>query len=308
MSHTVSRRAVTRGAAWSVPAVAVAAAAPALAASRTLTITTDPAVAYVGESYTALVSSTGTGPFAYTAVGLPNGMIINPTDGTISGTPSTAGSFPVTINVTDSTGAKGSQTVTIAVGVNRAQAAAQMLADINARRASIGVAPLTMESNKVTIATNWADHLAADVHSLVHQNPLPAGVMGENLSATCSSSFPTDSAASTGDQLTSGWLNEPHTYAEFLDLKNKAETEAEAWEMFYGDEVVLAPDGISYVPKLDANGQAIPSTKYPVASGHRINLENPNFTSVGLAAALTTTGSACGGTYQYGYFGAAEFA
>jgi hypothetical protein len=46
----------------------------------------------------------------YTQTGLPTGLSINSSTGLISGTPSTAGSYSVTVTATDTTGAKGSAT------------------------------------------------------------------------------------------------------------------------------------------------------------------------------------------------------
>ena len=44
----------------------------------------------------------------YTAAGLPPGLSLNPATGLITGVPATAGSFPVTVTATDTTGASGS--------------------------------------------------------------------------------------------------------------------------------------------------------------------------------------------------------
>jgi hypothetical protein len=52
----------------------------------------------------------------YTASGLPAGLSINSGSGLISGTPTTPGSYQVTVTATDSTGAKGSATFTWTVG------------------------------------------------------------------------------------------------------------------------------------------------------------------------------------------------
>jgi hypothetical protein len=48
--------------------------------------------------------------YKYTATGLPAGLSINATTGLISGTPTTARSYTVTVTATDTTGAHGSTT------------------------------------------------------------------------------------------------------------------------------------------------------------------------------------------------------
>ncbi|WP_239133504.1 ExeM/NucH family extracellular endonuclease [Rugosimonospora africana] len=72
--------------------------------------------ATAGTAITALslAASGGTAPYTWTATGLPAGLSISP-DGTISGTPTDAGTSSVTVTATDSTGAKGSATFSFQV-------------------------------------------------------------------------------------------------------------------------------------------------------------------------------------------------
>jgi hypothetical protein len=49
---------------------------------------------------------------AFTATGLPAGLVISPSTGLISGTPTTRGSTTVTVTATDTTHASGSTTFT----------------------------------------------------------------------------------------------------------------------------------------------------------------------------------------------------
>ena len=72
----------------------------------------------VGVSYSATLSATGgTAPFTFSSTGLPGGLTL--LGGTISGTPTTAGAFPVKLTATDATGVSASATVTLTIGAAR---------------------------------------------------------------------------------------------------------------------------------------------------------------------------------------------
>ncbi|MGI8667267.1 MAG: putative Ig domain-containing protein [Jatrophihabitans sp.] len=57
-------------------------------------------------------ASGGSAPYTWSATGLPTGLSINSSSGLVSGTPSAAGSFTVTLTVRDSTGATASASFT----------------------------------------------------------------------------------------------------------------------------------------------------------------------------------------------------
>ncbi len=59
-----------------------------------------------------LSASGGTPPYTFSATGLPSGLSLNASTGTISGTPTTAGTFTVSATVRDNAGATASQTFT----------------------------------------------------------------------------------------------------------------------------------------------------------------------------------------------------
>jgi choice-of-anchor A domain-containing protein len=90
----------------------------------TCTITVAPAVSATCLSIdavqgNAIVSATltgsgGTGPYTFTATGLPAGLSIS-TSGTISGTPTVSGTFNYTVTITDSKGKKGTLSCSITV-------------------------------------------------------------------------------------------------------------------------------------------------------------------------------------------------
>ncbi len=69
-----------------------------------------PSPAPVGTPYGATVqASGGTSPYTYGATGLPPGLSIGAATGTISGTPTTLGSYTVHVTVTDSLGCPGAK-------------------------------------------------------------------------------------------------------------------------------------------------------------------------------------------------------
>lgn len=59
----------------------------------------------------------GTGPYSFAATGLPGGLSISSSTGAISGSPTAAGSFNVTVTATDSTGATANTSFTISVAL-----------------------------------------------------------------------------------------------------------------------------------------------------------------------------------------------
>ena len=86
-------------------------------ASPAIAISTPPPVLEVGVPFSrALVVTGGTGPFTWSAIGnVVPGFSLNPSTGVVSGTPTTAGSYPMTITVRDSTGQSASQNISLFV-------------------------------------------------------------------------------------------------------------------------------------------------------------------------------------------------
>jgi hypothetical protein len=64
---------------------------------------------------TTLMATGGTPPYTWSASGLPAGLAVSPTKGTISGTPTAGGNLTVTVQVTDSVGATASQAINLTI-------------------------------------------------------------------------------------------------------------------------------------------------------------------------------------------------
>ena len=75
----------------------------------------------VNQAYSAPLAATGgTGPYTWTASGVPAGITVNPSTGMISGTPTKAGAFTMTVKVTDSSKPTQKATASVALTVNAA--------------------------------------------------------------------------------------------------------------------------------------------------------------------------------------------
>jgi Putative Ig domain len=78
-------------------------------AQLTITTASLPAGSIQHPYSTTVAASGGATPYTWGAAGLPGGLAINSTTGAITGTPTAAGTFPVTVTVTDSGGASNTQ-------------------------------------------------------------------------------------------------------------------------------------------------------------------------------------------------------
>jgi uncharacterized repeat protein (TIGR01451 family) len=108
-----------------VAAINAAGTGPQSAASSAVTINASPGLALpapplgeVGAAYTDQFTVTGgTSPFTWSisSGSLPPGLILNATSGLVSGTPTTAGSYPFTVRVVDAGGQAATQGLTISI-------------------------------------------------------------------------------------------------------------------------------------------------------------------------------------------------
>ncbi|WNV87273.1 M4 family metallopeptidase [Umezawaea sp. Da 62-37] len=105
-------------AAWDAVSVPAQSADPTCSATGTVTVTSP------GNQSTAtgtavslpLSASGGTAPYTWSATGLPAGLSINASTGTISGTPTTAGTSSVTVTANDSAAHSGTASFSWTVG------------------------------------------------------------------------------------------------------------------------------------------------------------------------------------------------
>jgi Zn-dependent metalloprotease len=105
-------------AAWDAVSVPAQAGDPTCSTSGGVTVT-NPGnkTATVGSAISSftLSASGGTAPYTWSATGLPAGITIGSSTGTVSGTPTTAGTYNVTATATASAGGSGSTSFTITV-------------------------------------------------------------------------------------------------------------------------------------------------------------------------------------------------
>jgi large repetitive protein len=100
----------------------------------------------------------GLGPFTWAGVDLPEGIGVNPTTGQLGGRPKLAGPLPLTVKVTDATGASATATATVTAATAPVLATAALpVAHVGKRfkvslRASGGAAPLRL---RVVGAPAW---------------------------------------------------------------------------------------------------------------------------------------------------------
>jgi prepilin-type N-terminal cleavage/methylation domain-containing protein len=86
------------------PAPTISTASPLPAGEKTLAYSTN------------LAATGGTAPFTWTATGLPGGLTINASTGTISGTPTAVGTSAASVTLTDAAGATSTKSLSITIG------------------------------------------------------------------------------------------------------------------------------------------------------------------------------------------------
>ncbi|MCU1391179.1 MAG: autotransporter protein [Ilumatobacteraceae bacterium] len=189
----------------------------ASASSLELALTVDPALKVTGPAtlpagevavaYPSTVATTsgGAAPFAWTATGLPGGLVIDPASGVISGTPTASGAFSVTVSVTDSSGASASKTLSLTV----APILAITTASLPGGQVGVAYASTTMQSSGGTPAYVWSATglpagLSMNASGVLSGTPTAAGSatvvvkVVDGLAATATRSYTVTIAAALG--------------------------------------------------------------------------------------------------------------
>ncbi|MCL6576955.1 S-layer homology domain-containing protein [Kyrpidia sp.] len=170
-------------------------------------ITASLAAATVGSDYSAsLQASGGMAPYSWSLVGgsLPDGLTLT-TDGTISGTPTTAGTSTFTVQVTDSSGTPQSATADLSITVDPA---AQALS-INTQSLPNGTVgsdyAASLDASGGTSPYTWTvvngslpDGLTLSTDGTISGTPTTADTVTFTVQATDSSDPPQTATASLG--------------------------------------------------------------------------------------------------------------
>ncbi|HZX02376.1 M4 family metallopeptidase [Kribbella sp.] len=136
-----------------------------------------------------LTASGGTSPYTWSATGLPAGVTIGSSTGTVSGTPTASGTFTVTATATASAGGSGSAQFTITVGGGTGSCSGQKLGNPGFETGT--AAPWTASTGVVDNTTSQPAHSGTwkawmDGYGQTHTDTLSQSV---TIPAGCSATF-----------------------------------------------------------------------------------------------------------------------
>lgn len=201
VTATDSSAAAQAGTASFTVTIAPAPAPPALAVTDTVTS------GAVGAAYdAALLPAGGTGPYSYavTSGSLPAGLTLDPSVGTITGTPTTAGTSTATITVTDSSSLALTATDDVPITIAAASALATITSSLPAGNiGAVYAVPVTAtggtgaDTFAVTSGTLPAGLTLDPVTGIINGTPSAAGSSTFTVTVTDSATPTADTAAVT---------------------------------------------------------------------------------------------------------------
>ncbi|WP_346832084.1 autotransporter domain-containing protein [Pseudomonas abietaniphila] len=163
----------------------------------------------VGSAYNqSFHASGGNAPYRYVSAGYPTGMTFDSSTGALSGTPSSPGTFTLSVTVTDNHGATGNATYTLNVASAQAPVAGPVSATVSADSAS----PLTLSlsgaaATSVAVASAPAHGSAVASGTSIIYTPT-AGYSGtDSFTYTASNATGTSSAATVNITVTAPTLS-----------------------------------------------------------------------------------------------------
>ena len=226
----------------------------------------------VGAGYTQILTAQGgTAPYSFTATSsLPAGLSLSPT-GILTGTPETAGSFNLTVEVTDATGCAGSQVVPLT---------------ILPACPALSITPTTLAEGRVGVSFNQT--LTASGGTAPYTFQVTTGSLPSGLTLS-------ESGSLTGTPTTAGTASFTLTVTDASGCRGTQTYTMEIKEVCDGVTINLTPttlpegtQGTAYSQTLSASGGQAPYT-FTVSTGTL-----PNGFSLNPTGELTATAPLAG--------------